>query len=602
MNIIAGLWKRISYFISNQSMLKKLTFAYAIAILIPSVTIGAYNYFQSRTYMRNELAHNARQNLLQIKYNVDRKMFVAEGMVGNIANDSKIQNLLYYEMDFTPEALINFRKNIAGPINYALNFNDASIYHLCVYYSNETIPEYGSFFREERISNVQWFKDFKSSDLKSMWIYPAKSDRFKYNGVSGNTTVFKLVKKIETIDGKYLGAVALDILEEEMFSPINFDNDGQDVYVINDKNHIIYPEEYKNTAKQLELFNRNIKGNPRGHFFDGDIIYSYETIEPLNIKIVSKTNAADMISNSSSQSRWMITVVILGVSILEIFTYFMLKIIFSRLKQIVKIMNAVAKGNFSIRIPGNYNDEVGQLATDFNILIEKINQLISDSIRKETAQKDAQIAALQYQINPHFIYNTIDTFRMKMELKGDYEMADAITYFGKMLRYNISSNSKYATVREEVEYVEKYITLQKIRWGERIEYSVDVPEEVKSARIIRFMLQPIVENSIKHGISGALQILRIHIKLEVRNNRLEIDVIDSGKGIPPEQLDRLNYQLKYSNISDGRNIENGRSIGLENINNRLKLFYGEQYYIRMDSEPDEYTRIHISIPYDSNPG
>lgn len=592
---IKWFWRKLLQSLSDMSLLKKLTFAYALAVLIPTTAIGYYTYLQSQSYIRNEMIQSMRQNLLQIRYNIDRKMVIAGGMADNIACNGRIQDLLLYGMKLTPDALINFTNYVEGPIEYALNFNEASIYQIGVYSVNDTVPEYGHFFSEERINNLEWYKDFKKSKNDSIWLYPARSDRFEYNGISGNTNVFKLVKKIMTMDGRYLGAVTMDILEEEMLSSINFDISGQEIFAVNDRNQIIFPSKYTDTIQQLELFNKKIKQNS-GYFIDNNILYNYEVIAPLHIKILSKIPVGEIVKKSSLPSRWMIFAVISGIIVLEVFTYFILKVIFSRLNQIAKIMNVVARGNFNIRIPINQRDEVGQLASDFNILIEKINVLINDVIKKETAQKDAQLAALQYQISPHFIYNTIDTFRMRMELDGNYEMADAIAHFGKMLRYNIGSSSKYSTVKEEIDYVEKYVALLKLRHGEKLKFAVDVPENLKSAKIIRFMLQPIVENSVKHGMEYGKHELRIQIDIKATDGCMEIYVTDNGKGIDTKELDKINYRLKYSDLTDRKYSDGGR-IGLDNINSRIKLFYGDEYYIRMESQPGEYTRAVIRIPY-----
>jgi sensor histidine kinase YesM len=259
------------------------------------------------------------------------------------------------------------------------------------------------------------------------------------------------------------------------------------------------------------------------------------------------------------------------------------------------VMRIVAKGNFNIRIPNAHNDEVGQMAESFNVLIEKINFLINDVVKKETAYKDAQLTALQYQINPHFIYNTIDIFRMKLELEGNYEMADSITSFGKMLRYNINRDSQYATIKEEVDYIEKYLNLQKLRYGERIVFVADLPEDFKNIKIIRFMLQPIVENSIKHGIDNYKKGLYIQIKFIKRMRCVQVEVIDNGKGINDAELELLNKQLKNSKALEKKN-DTYKNIGLENINARIKLFYGEQYYIKLESIEGEYTKAIINIP------
>lgn len=606
------LWNKIYNYFSNMGLLKKLTTAYTIAILVPTIAAASYTYYQSMSNIKQEMVRSSERNLSQIDEDIDRKVTIIRGVGNNIAYNTKIQNLLYYGMEFTPEAINYYINSIATPIDYALNFSEANIYQIKVYFTNESVPEYGHFFKEDKVKSEEWFKEFDKSGKDEIWIYQTSStndktttdeldNTYKINKSEKiqrpvNEPIFRMIKKIRGVDGSNLGIVTIDILQEDLFSSLKAGIKNDEVFVLDGKNNIIYPDNYDESKSDLvlESFEKD-----NGYFFKKNILYDYKTVDPLGIKIINRTAISSLIRSALLASGYNILAVIIGIMLLEIITYFILKIIFSRLNQIVKVMNIVAKGNFDIRIPVNHKDEVGQIASSFNVLIEKINSLINDVIKKETAQKDAQLTALQYQINPHFIYNTIDIFRMKLELEGNYKMADSITYFGKMLRYNINRDSQYATIKEEVEYIEKYIHLQKLRYEEKLKFEVNVPVEFENIRIIRFMLQPIVENSIKHGIKETEKELIIRIKFEKKNDSLEMQVIDNGNGMNSEELDILNEQLKSSKALERKSFTD-KNIGLENINSRIKLFYGEQYYIRIESIESHYTKAIINIPYDIN--
>lgn len=610
MSRIKKMWIKIYKYFTNMSLLRKLTMAYTIAILIPTIVIGSYTFYQSMNSIKQETAQNAERNLLQIKEDIERRTIIIKNVTNNISFNEKIQNLLSYGMEFTPEALNYFIDSIANPIDYALDFNDANIYQIGVYFVNKSVPEYNNFFKEDRIKGEEWYDSFIKSNQDEICIYPAKSNRFNLSTnviksekedsnnnefIPDDITVLKMVKKIKGVDGKYLGLVTIDILEEDIFSSMNIGLKNNEIFAVNNENTIVYPHKYDDIQKYIRLQSIDT-GKKEGYSFYRNVLYSYETIEPLNIRIISKTPIKNLIKDSFLASGYNILAVVFGIVILEIFTYFILKMVFSRLNQIVMIMSMVAKGNFNIRIPIAHNDEVGQMAESFNVLIEKINSLISDVVKKETAYKDAQLTALQYQINPHFIYNTIDIFRMKLELEGNYQMADSITGFGKLLRYNINRDSQYATIKEEVDYIEKYFNLQKLRYGERIVLVVDLPEDFYNIKIIRFMLQPIIENSIKHGIDNYKSELCIQIKFFMKISCVQVQVIDNGRGITGTELVMLNKQLKNSRALDKKN-DTYKNIGLENINARIKLFYGEQYYIKLESIEGEFTKAIINIPY-----
>lgn len=596
LRLVDVFFDKVYKYFANMSLLRKLTLAYLVAIFIPTVTIGSFTYLQSMENIKKEFVQNAEKNILQIKGDIERKITLIRGVANNIAFNRKIQDLLYYGMEFTPEVLDYFINSIATPIDYALNFNDANIYQIGVYFNNKTIPEYNCFFNEDKIKNETWYESFIKGDKDEMWIYPADSKRFISNtNININQTyVVKMVKKIRAIDNKYLGVLIIEILEKDMFSSMNIALNDNEFFVLDNDSNIIFPHKYDDLQQYIKLRSIDIENN--NHFIIKNNLYNYETIAPLNIKIMSQNPIGNWLKNTFQTSGFIILGVVSGIIILEIFTYFILKRIFSRLNKIVKTMDIVARGNFNIQLPNTRKDEVGKITESFNILIKKINDLVSDVIKKETAHKDAQITALQYQINPHFIYNTIDNFRMKLELEGNFDMADSITDFGKILRYNINRDTNYATIKEEVDYIEKYINLQKLRFGKKITFKVFFMENFEKIKIIRFILQPIIENSIKHGMDPSKEELNIQIKFFKRDRCVEIHVDDNGKGMAQQEIEYLNNKFKYS--KDLESIKGADNyIGLANINARIKLFYGDQYNIRMESTEGEYTRTIINIPY-----
>jgi len=592
-NIKEHVKHTISYF-ADMSLIKKMTIAYVFAILLPTVIVGMYTYNQSTRYIESEMAQSTRSRLIQIKDEISRKILLAEDISNNIVFDSKIQDLLLYGLDYAPEKLNDYIDTVSNPINYALNFNGANIYQINVYFHNDVIPEYGHFLKEKCIENQDWFRKFLASGNNEMYFYPAQSDKINYGSISDSATVFRMIKKIESIDKKYLGVVVIDMRADDIFAPIMSKDSDYETYVIDMRGNIIYPLDYENPSQYSQEFTMLINDG-KDHLVKNNMMYSYVSFAPISsIKIANVMPISDIIKNSSLPSRYSILVALIGVILLEIFTYYMFNRIFARLGQITRIMGIVASGNFDVRIPTNRRDEIGQLASDFNILIDKINDLMDDIIKKETSQKDAQLIALQYQINPHFIYNTIDTFRMRLELDGNYEMADAIAYFGKMLRYNMSTDSKYVSLRDEVEYIREYVTLQKIRYGDKIHFEANIPNRLANSKILRFILQPIIENSIKHGMkdNNPLEIL---LSVEVEQNDLKLMIHDNGTGIPPEYLNILNEH--FSNSWPFYNKAAEKNIGLYNINERLKIFYGNRYAIKLESVQNKYTNVILKLPY-----
>lgn len=239
-----------------------------------------------------------------------------------------------------------------------------------------------------------------------------------------------------------------------------------------------------------------------------------------------------------------------------------------------------------------WEDEMGVLISSYNEMARRINENIIRSYMAELEQKRTELKMLQFQINPHFLYNALNTISSIAVLENvDYipQIADSLS---EIFRYNIKGKN-IVQIQEELQQVDNYLQIQNIRFQGRFEVNVDIPEEIRRCEIIKFVLQPIVENSIYHGFTEH----RKKDRLKISGMRMEEDIFltveDNGCGMKEEQVDELNRRLESGTVSEL--TENARSIGLSNVNARLKNFYGEMYGIRVESRYGEFTKIILRV-------
>ncbi|HEY8401949.1 MAG TPA: sensor histidine kinase [Cytophagaceae bacterium] len=596
LTMVGKLYNKIKKYFSNMSFFKKMTLVYIIAIIIPTFAIGGLYYYHSQRYIENEVVKTVSGLVSQTKDGIVNKFNIAENVGEQIAYNSRLQRFLSRQFIFKPNAFEEYIDFIYPFINNALNFNQINIYNISIFVTNASIPEsWSRFYHVSRIEEQSWYKDFVESDSNYMWMYRDIADLFKTHRNVDHSKVFTYVRKLYSLNNKYLGIAVIDIKVDDLLSALRSSYNGQWLAYLLDSGTILLPDDQAD--EDVKLVDINAKQSV-GHFVNEDKLYLYQKLEEYDLMLVHKVSMKALIQSSRTGNINIILSVVFGILLLVIATYLILNILFSKIRQIIHVMNEVARGNFNIRIPVEGNNEIGQIANDFNTLIERVNNLVDNLIKKEIAQREAQLKALQYQINPHFIYNTIDSFRMKMVLIGEYETAEVITDFGKMLRYNMTDESMHTTIAEEVEYVKKFLNLQKFRYGERISLNIELPVELKRAKILRFILQPIVENSLSHGLTGIDQKVNIDIFFQLKNNMIAITVQDDGVGIDPVRLEEIKRQLyAQTEYNEVVHKDDSGSIGLININQRLKLYYGEQYSIQIESKVNEYTKTVISIPY-----
>ena len=261
-------------------------------------------------------------------------------------------------------------------------------------------------------------------------------------------------------------------------------------------------------------------------------------------------------------------------------------------------MQKAAEGNFELEEKLGGNDEISQLYDYLSVMIWRIQRLLAQvyqekihAERLKTSQKDAEFKMLTSQINPHFLYNTLETIRMKARINKQYEIEELVKMLGKILRSSIQAGSKDMTIREEVELAEYYLKIQQYRFGERIQYQIYVEEGTERQKILPLLIQPLVENCIIHGLEGRADVGHIDVCVKRSGQNVVITVTDDGAGICGEKIAEIRREL-------AGNRTKGEHIGICNVNQRVRLRYGEEYGVTVESICGEYTRVEITLPGD----
>lgn len=259
-------------------------------------------------------------------------------------------------------------------------------------------------------------------------------------------------------------------------------------------------------------------------------------------------------------------------------------------KQLSEAMRQVQKGDFTVRVPNKRKDEIGELTESFNYMLEEINTLIKQVYQEKIAQKNAEVQALQAQINPHFLYNTLDSINWMLIDRGEYEISDIILSLAGLMRYSIEDETAFVPIEKEIGYILCYLKIQKNRLEERLEYSLDEEEGLTHERVPKLILQPIVENAITHGIEPRNQKGNISITIKTLDDEILISVKDNGTGMTPEQLNHVNDKMP------DLDKEGHTGIGIRNVDRRIRLHYGDAYGITIKSTLGKGTTVSLRIP------
>ncbi len=270
-------------------------------------------------------------------------------------------------------------------------------------------------------------------------------------------------------------------------------------------------------------------------------------------------------------------------------TYWSIRRYSQRFLSIEQTMKQVQAGDLDVRIPiKKETDDLSIIAGNFNIMLDDVNNYIKKIYLSSIKQKEAELKNLQTQINPHFLYNTLESIRMKAISDGSRTTADMIVLLADMFRYSLEQDD-VVTLEEEIAHVSKYVELFKVRQPDKLKFDVQLPAHLMDKSLPRFILQPLVENYIIHGIRRNKYDNTLVISVYEESACLLISIADNGKGIEREKK-----KILQSNLRNG--LPNNESLGLFNVNERIRLKYGNEFGLEISSEEEDGTRILIRLP------
>ncbi|MEZ4644923.1 MAG: sensor histidine kinase [Chloroflexota bacterium] len=267
--------------------------------------------------------------------------------------------------------------------------------------------------------------------------------------------------------------------------------------------------------------------------------------------------------------------------------------IYTPIKKLHDVTTTITKNDLQALMTSENVDEITELGMSFNIMIGKIKELLDAKIKEQEDLKKAELRALQAQINPHFLYNTLDTIIWMAESKKTDRVVEIVSALSNFFRISLSKGMDWITIREEVDRINSYLTIQKMRYHDILDFKIDLDESVTENTILKLLLQPLVENALYHGIKNKRQGGTITIRVRRKaEDEVLIEVEDDGIGFTPEKLAQLRAELD----DDSGEIKLESGFGIGNVNKRIRLYYGKPYGLSIQSEYSTGTRVTLVIP------
>ncbi len=573
---------------------------YIIFTLIIFSAIFIMQFVSSRftlNTVRNSVLDNSRVLLMQLTSEIDSYILGMEKISLTIQNDDQIQKYLKNPLKVSRGDLAVIQDRLMTYIRAREDISNILIVGngdlIISGNPGDVINPWTS------IKEKQWYKGALEADGKTI-----VSSSYVQDIVEGRYPwVVSLSKEIfSTEDHRSLGVLLVDLkfnrINELCRSLVvgkkgyNFIVDGNGNYVFHPTQQLVYSslrtEPVNSILKLLDKSDERIYYNDRKY-------YMIETSSLTGWHIISVTNDSDIIPD------WeyiQITYTIIGLVLFLIVGFITNRIsagITKPVRKLQDIMKSVDTGEFRMVGSIRATDEIRELAREYDIMVGRIRELMSENIKEQELKRKSDLKALQAQINPHFLYNTLDSIIWMGEMGRNKEVVLMTSALSKLFRISISRGKDFITIKDEIAHVESYLTIQKMRYKDKFEYRIDVDPSLYGRTILKIILQPLVENAIYHGIKEVDYTGFIEITGVGDGKTITLKVSDNGKGMGKEELDEL-----IKSIESGTEEEQSLSrhgLGVRNVHERIRLYFGSEYGLSFFSTPGEGTVITVKLPY-----
>ncbi len=574
----------------------KFTVTMLCLIAVPMLVFIMAFFSYTRKTMNNEVVIETRAKMQEDYADIQKMIEAANMSTQVILNDKQLQELLVKlnrGEEIPAGEYVEFSQEHISLLESFINSNPY-LYQIRVYANNNEFPEMMPvLYRRERLNKAPW----KDTMVSGTW----QINYQDFLEEQKEKELMALTSEITDYLGTETGVLEVAVAMEDMFprmyeageeSWVGFVTEDGAIYSAGDQKKSIWEKEKREIVQKAKNLEEN--GYINTKILGKEVMIFSQPIKELSGSYILLENTDEQMKGIFWQQAKIVGILLLLLALLVLLIDESINFLLQKFYEILGVVRNIRNGNLEQRIPVNGKDEMGELGIQINSMLDSIEVLMQEKLDKEILIKNTEIKALQNQINAHFIYNVLECIKMMAEIDEKYEISDAVTSLGELLRYNMKWVSGNVTIREEIAYIKNYIQLMNLRYDFTIILSIKIPEEIYEQRIPKMSLQPIVENAICHGIVEMGEDATIYIKAVRREEDFEISITDSGVGMDEAQRQILEKKIRGEIETSGGS---GNGIGLKNVQDRIQIQFGNKYGLKFHSKEGCFTKVSVLLPY-----
>ncbi|MCJ8010436.1 sensor histidine kinase [Paenibacillus sp. KQZ6P-2] len=564
----------------NFNLKKKFFLIFLVSSIIPITSFIAYSYFSTRDLITKQSYSSLNETLNQINLNIENRLEYYHKLSDSLYMDSQLRNYLsnnYLEAFYYLDAF-NY---INSTLSTMLTLN-SKIQGITIYTDNKTFYSDGVFvkYMEDIPERVKQEALQAAGDTIYMQLQDEESLDYHIT-LARSLSYFSLTHPY--------GILTINIDNDEIYSLIKQESVNKSIYIIDESGTIITAGDKEMVSQSLyDTFPIEDQLQASSGRFEEDIdgqkcFFLFKQLSN-GWKSVITVPYSQLMEDAEKSTERIIWISILTIAASIILIHITTKLITKRIEQLLQQIRKVERGDFEVSIQSTSRDEIAQLSFAFNKMASKIQELIHDVYVKEISMKEAELTTLQAQINPHFLYNTLASISSLAIKEGDMQVYQMVNHLSKYYRISLNKGKRIILIEQEINLVKNYISIQEIRFKGMLRMHYDLDETLFQLSTIKLILQPFVENCINHAIWNESGI-NIIVKLKSYGDDILLQIIDDGMGMTPANLEKA---LKKTSNNSG--------YGINNVDERIKLTYGESYGVEIFSRLGIGTSVTVRIP------
>ncbi|MCR8630572.1 sensor histidine kinase [Paenibacillus radicis (ex Xue et al. 2023)] len=583
--------------INDTRIQRKMIISFIFVVFIPVILVGVFLTVSFRQTMIKEAIQQTVNSVNIIKKRLSDTLRMPMDISNKLLIDPRLKKLVNTQYENTYDLMMAYR-DYNDFLDYTRLYKE--VYNIRFYTRNPTILDNWYFLQPNlNIISSFWYKEAMSKkQTTASWYYIEDETK-------SNQSYLSLIRRADFLEYQTSGVLVVDvnpqalndIVSQELFDTMIYDTNG---YIIAAKN----TERVGKNLRDID-YGQAILDRKKGIYDDKvDGKPSKVMIEELvpegsitKLNIVSVFSVESIVRSANQISILGFLIISISLVIALVLIYASSRFLVDRLLRLNKDLNKVTLGNLHVTTSIGGNDEIGLLAKQFNNMVSSIRQLmeeVNESNRQKSElqlrQKEIKLKMLASQINPHFLFNALESVRMKAHMHGEQEIAVTVKSLGMLLRKNLGINGNDILLKDEIEISQYYLDIQTFRFEDRLAYDLAIDPACRQILIPPLIVQPLVENAVIHGLEGMEEGGIVCVKAMLVEEHLHIEVTDNGIGISHKKMQQI-----IESLQDTEERKEHR-IGLRNVHQRLILTYGENYGLHIYSEPGSGTRIFFSIP------